>query len=184
MWLVGLVAMRWSGPLAGLSAAVLYGTYAEVVKVERGPFLEPVLNLLCLTLAWVWLRSERPGRGWSAVSGVLCGAACAVKVWGGIWFIAALASLPHSRRREHAFIFVATAALTGILLIAPLALAAPEEFVNPRRPCCFNCGGHRTAYRDSRSGVSDRELSPHSRFAVRTSGITVILASPELRAET
>src|SRR5689334_23976403 len=53
--LVGKLAQRWAGPAAGLLAAALYATYPEVVVVERGPYLEPVLNLACLAAAWVWV---------------------------------------------------------------------------------------------------------------------------------
>jgi hypothetical protein len=49
--LVGTVALRAFGPLAGVAAALLYATHPETVHEERGPFLEPVLNALCLAMA-------------------------------------------------------------------------------------------------------------------------------------
>ena len=52
---LGAIAQRWAGPAAGLVAAALYAIYPEAVGAERGPFLEPVLNLMSLSLAWVWL---------------------------------------------------------------------------------------------------------------------------------
>src|SRR2546423_3884787 len=99
--------MRAAGPAAGLVAAAFYATYPDAVIVERGPYLEPVLNLACLAMALVWLgvRASRPhppavpaGGLRSVLAGILCGAACAVKVWGGVWFLAPLAS---PRRRSH-----------------------------------------------------------------------------------
>src|SRR5262245_22812741 len=41
--LAGKLAQRWGGPFAGFLAAAFYATYPEVVVVERGPYLEPVL---------------------------------------------------------------------------------------------------------------------------------------------
>jgi len=120
--LVGRVALRWAGPLAGLVAAALYATYPEVVTVERGPYLEPVLNLACLAMALAWISGK------TRSAGALCGAACAVKVWGGLWLLAALLSRSRDRRWWEATWLVAAAAVVGLVLVLPLAAAAPGHF--------------------------------------------------------
>jgi len=64
--LVGRVAMRFAGSTCALAAAVVYATHPLAVSIERGPFLEPVLNLCCLWLAWIWLAEDdrSAGRRW------------------------------------------------------------------------------------------------------------------------
>lgn len=126
VFLAGRVAGRWVGPVGGLAAAALYATYPEVVTVERGPFLEPVLNLTCLGMAWVWLGAITRRR--AAVAGALCGLALAVKVWAGIWLLAVVVASA-DRRRLWPW-FAGAAALTLALLVAPLALRAPSAFVD------------------------------------------------------
>jgi len=148
--LAGKVAQRWGGPFAGFLAAALYATYPEVVVVERGPYLEPVLNLACLGAAWVWLSST-PSPRRIFVAGALFAAACAVKVWGGIWLVAALVSLPSGGGRTRpdqraapeddpspaplpspriVLRFFAGAVLAGVVLVGPLALVAPGAFID------------------------------------------------------
>lgn len=130
IFLVGRIVMRAAGPSGGLVAAALYATYPDAVIVERGPYLEPVLNLACLAMAAVWLAPRRR----AVLSGVLCGFACATKVLGGIWFIAAMASMRRrdaggpSRRRDVAR-FIATAAITGLALLAPFLFRTPHDFL-------------------------------------------------------
>ena len=119
--LAGRIAMRAAGPAAGLAAAALYATYPDVVLNDRGPYLEPVLNLACLALAYVWLGQRRR----PVLSGMLCAAACAVKVLGGIWLLAALVT---ARTRDEALKFFAAAAVSGLILVAPFALLAPRGF--------------------------------------------------------
>ncbi|HJU66117.1 MAG TPA: hypothetical protein VJ596_10590, partial [Gemmatimonadaceae bacterium] len=46
--LAGRVALHHFGPLAGVAAALLYATHPETIREERGPMLEPMLNLACL----------------------------------------------------------------------------------------------------------------------------------------
>lgn len=122
IFLVGRITMRAAGPIGGLVAATLYAIYPEAISAERGPYLEPVLNLACLSMAWVWLR-----RTPNAIhAGALCGFACATKVLGGIWFLAALASAQSRRDIPR---FIAAAAATGFALLAPLALPNVRAFV-------------------------------------------------------
>lgn len=121
--LAGFIALRAAGPFAGVIAALLYALYPDAVLAERNAYLEPVLNLFALSSAWVWLRREEEGeRPWLA--GVLCGVACAVKFWGGIWLIAAGIARMRGFGR-----FVAGAALAGVVLLAPFALTAPSELI-------------------------------------------------------
>jgi hypothetical protein len=56
---------------------------------------------------------------------MLAGMACVVKLWGGIWVVAALVS---STNRKEALRFVAAAAAAGALLLAPVALPSPSRF--------------------------------------------------------
>jgi len=126
--LAGAIALRAAGPLAGIAAAALYAVYPDAVGVERSSFLEPVLNLACLSSAFVWLApGERPRR--PGLAGVLAGAACAVKVLGGIWVVAALVSPPRERARAALGRFLLGGLIAGGVLVAPFALPAPASFV-------------------------------------------------------
>lgn len=129
IYLIGRVVMRATGPADGLVAAALYASHPEVVLVERGPYIEPVLNLACLAMALVWLapreRSTRP----AVVAGVLGGMACAVKVLGGAWILAVIASAPKGRFHWDVPRFIGAAAVTGLVLLAPLALLSPYRFI-------------------------------------------------------
>ena len=125
--LAGAVALRAFGPLAGVSAALLYATFPEAVREERGPFLEPVLNLACLAMAWVWLRAGSRRQYFAA--GLLGGLALSVKTWSAIWLVAALAALPRGRRLVAGAWFLAGMAAALGLLVLPFALAAPRDFL-------------------------------------------------------
>jgi hypothetical protein len=99
------------------------------VTVERGAFLEPVLNLACLAMALVWLTPRDKDSRTAVLAGLLGGAACAVKVLGGIWLFAAIASAPRHRMRSMVPTFVAASAASWLLLVAPLALLSPRRFL-------------------------------------------------------
>jgi hypothetical protein len=128
--LVGRLAARAGGTVAGGVAALLYALYPEAVSAERGPFLEPALNLLCLAFAWAWLAEGGEGRAarrgfWA---GVLGGAALSVKVWAGAWGVAALLSLPRAERgRALGGLVVGAAAALGVLVV-PLVLLSRGDF--------------------------------------------------------
>ncbi|HZH15018.1 MAG TPA: glycosyltransferase 87 family protein [Archangium sp.] len=131
VFLVGRLALRAWGPVAGVVAALVYATYPELVGVERGPFLEPVLNLACLAMANVWLDAPEDGRASRAWlwAGALCGLAISVKVPGGIWLAAALLSRsPRSAWRSQLGLALAAGA-TVLLLVGPFVAAAPSRFL-------------------------------------------------------
>jgi hypothetical protein len=125
--LAGAIALRAFGPLAGVSAALLYATFPEAVREERGPFLEPALNLVCLAMGWAWLRS-RSATG-QTLAGLLGGLALSVKSWGMIWLIAACATSPRDRRVAGALRFLSGALVSLAVLVLPFALAAGRNFL-------------------------------------------------------
>jgi len=124
--LVALIARRWAGPAAGVCAALVYATYYEVVAVERGPFLEPVLNTACLALAACAQRAAAGDgdRRIIAGAGVAGGIAVSVKIWAVVWLL--FAALAIGRRRGARLLMIAAG--TAALLIAPVALWAPSSF--------------------------------------------------------
>jgi hypothetical protein len=128
--LTGRLAMRVWGPVAGIVAALVYASYPEAVLVERGPFLEPLLNLSCLAAANAWLAEPRSGREepkW-LLAGVFFGLAISVKVLGGIWLFAALLSRsPWPDWRAHLGLVLTVAGVLA-LLVGPFVLQAPSEF--------------------------------------------------------
>jgi hypothetical protein len=113
--LIGCIVTRAAGPFGGIVAAALYAIYPDAVTAERSAYLEPFLNLAVLSSMFV--RERRP-----FLSGVLCGAACAIKFWGGIWVIAALFKRERLR-------FLAGASIAGFMLVAPIAIPALNEFI-------------------------------------------------------
>jgi hypothetical protein len=126
--LVGRLTWRWTGPAGGLFAAALYATYPDIVSVERGPFLEPMLNLACLSFAALWLREPFTGRK-AFIAGLVLGVAATVKIWAGIWFLAALCALPAPKVR-HLAALVGGGAVAFVVLVGPLAAMAPDSFLS------------------------------------------------------
>lgn len=126
--LVGLIVRRSAGAWAAIVASVLYATYPELVGVERSAYLEPVLNLFCLTSAWLWLRDDVTRRR-AALAGFAAGAACAVKLLGGIWVVAAVLSWPRGRFLRTVPLFILMGCVAGLLFLAPLALPALPQFI-------------------------------------------------------
>jgi len=118
-FLVGRITLRAAGLPGAIAAAALYATFPEAVTAERGPFLEMALNLACLAGAAAWLRRK------PFPAGLALGAACAVKVFGGIWIVAALVS---GSRRDLPRL-LGGAIVAGVVLVAPLFLVAPHAFI-------------------------------------------------------
>lgn len=123
--LVGRLALRWRGPIAGLAAAVAYAVHPQISNYERGPYLEPVLNLVSLAAASLWLRRANGGR-WMA-AGAACGLACSVKTWGLLSLAACLASLPEGRRIRAAGQLLIGALAAFALVALPFIWAAGDE---------------------------------------------------------
>lgn len=123
--LIGLIVARASNPAGGIIAALLYAGYPDAVVAERSPYLEPFLNFACLLSAWLWLRPARK----PVAAGIAAGLACAVKFWAGIWVIAAVIAAGRKRMRD-ALLFIAGGAAAGLAALAPLALAAPKNFID------------------------------------------------------
>lgn len=122
--LCGAIARRHFGPVAGIAAALFYASYPEATGVDRGPFLEPFLNLACLAFAWCWLSPAPHDR----LAGALAGWAVAIKIVAGSYCLAAVASRvlssPGRLVRWAAVSVVAFACFVG-----PFVALAPTEFV-------------------------------------------------------
>lgn len=129
--LVGTIVSRIPrAPLgAPLLAAAMYATYSEVAQVERGPFIEPVLNLLCLSMTLVLALAEDRERRqrWVLAAGVLAGLAVGVKLWAGLWLIGALFVLASHRER---LLFLVSAGLVAGLVVLPFAAQSPSAFLD------------------------------------------------------
>ncbi|QSQ28490.1 hypothetical protein JY651_42135 [Pyxidicoccus parkwayensis] len=123
-----LAQERW-GTRAGVVAALVYALYPEATAAERGPFLEPMLNLTCLAAAWVWLR---PGdaRRRDVWAGVLLATACAVKLTAGAWVLAAVWARGGAGEWRRVLRTVGVAAGVGALWLGPFFVLAPEAMVD------------------------------------------------------
>ncbi|PZR11464.1 MAG: hypothetical protein DI536_17715 [Archangium gephyra] len=119
--LVWAVTLEWSrSRWAALFAAFVYATYPEIVQVERGPFIEPLLNacVLAMTLSVMTKRFR--------LAAVLAGVAMAFKLWAAMWIVGALWALPDNRERVR---FTLLSAGVFFAAVLPFALLAPVEFV-------------------------------------------------------
>ncbi|MBJ6764649.1 glycosyltransferase family 39 protein [Myxococcaceae bacterium JPH2] len=126
---VGGLAWRWRGPVAGVFAAAFYAVYPDVVRVERGPFLEPLLNLVCLTGLGLALRARTRKATWLA--GAVLGYGIAIKLTGGVFLLAALAVFWGQERHERRLMphVAVAAAIAWLICVAPVAGAAPVAFL-------------------------------------------------------
>ncbi len=129
--LVGRIAARFLPLPAALLAALLYASGPEVVSVERGIFLEPALNVLCLGMASLTLGAIESGRVRLGIvgAGLCAGAAIAMKWWALLWVLVAFGLLLHRRRFGAALAFALTCVFVAGLLIVPLAVQAPQAFL-------------------------------------------------------
>jgi hypothetical protein len=125
---VALVFAIVGGP-AGLIGALVLLLSPEVLAVDRGAFLEPVL-----TLAGLWAvffarkldgaRSGPAGLRLATLAGVFAGAALFIKTWGAVWLIVTWLVCDVRWRWRLLLISGAVAALAA----APFLLLAPEAF--------------------------------------------------------
>jgi hypothetical protein len=127
--LAGAIVLRSGSWFGAIVAAVLYAVYPDAVNAERSTYLEPVLNLGCLTAAFLWLSGTESSRRRAFASGLSAGAACAVKLLGGIWVLAALAAPPERMAGRSAMRFLVGGVAAGILLLGPLFVFAPASFI-------------------------------------------------------
>ena len=127
--LVGLIAYRRWGLLAGAVGAVVYAVCPEAVQADHGVFLEPLLNLLCLAALACWLRVEDRTKavtwdGWALAAGALAAAAFTVKLW-AVFAVAAMLLVPPARNRAKTYLaFLVGLLLTGLVLWAPVLIGA------------------------------------------------------------
>jgi hypothetical protein len=130
--LVVRIVSRWGVPWAGCVAGAFYATYSEVVQVERGAFLEPLLNLICLALVLSLApQGERVRERGApiALTAVLSGLAIAIKLWAVIWVLGALWALQSFATRRQLLRFLLITTATSAILILPFSLQAPGPFL-------------------------------------------------------
>lgn len=126
------LAEKRAGVLGGAVAGLALALYPEAVGVDRGVFLEPVLNLTCLALALCMQRATlglAPPARWITFAGLAGGAAVAVKLWAGLWVLAAVVPLFRSGGVKAVLRFGVVAAASAAGLMAPFAAVAPEAFL-------------------------------------------------------
>ena len=130
--IVARTAFLYLGPVGCLVSALLYAVCPEVVGADRGPTLEPILNLACLGMALAWFGSFNSEQSFrrTVIAGALGGLALATKLWGAFWLLAAVVSMPRSRPWSHAWRFVVACAVATLALILPLAVVHPKDFIS------------------------------------------------------
>lgn len=131
--LVGHLVRRATGHhAAALFAAALYATYPEAVAVERGPFLEPLLNLACLGMTLSLLRASEEGSTYRpaslAIGGALAGLAVSIKLWALAWWLGAAAGLHLLGSRRDVVIFFRSALVVLAAIVLPFALRGLVPF--------------------------------------------------------
>ena len=133
--LVGLIACRRWGLVAGAVGAAVYACFPEVVQAEHGVFLEPLLNLFCLAALACWLRLDDRRRvvnwdGWALAAGALAAAAFTVKLW-AVFAIGAMLLVPPIRDRVRGYrAFLVGLLVTGLVLWAPVLISARTAVIN------------------------------------------------------
>ncbi|NOK05636.1 DUF2029 domain-containing protein [Myxococcus xanthus] len=130
--LCGRIAQEQWGVRAGVVAALAYAVFPEAAATERGPFLEPLLNLACLGMAWVWLRHGADASRWKGdlLAGALLATACAIKLTAGAWVIAAVWARGMEGQGRRALRVVLVAAAVGLVWLGPFFALAPSAMLD------------------------------------------------------
>lgn len=118
-----VLMVRLVGGRAALPVALLWILWPELVSSERGAFLEPLMN--CAGLAALVMLKDAPGPKRATLSGVLCAGALLVKVWGGLWCLAAFLLCPKPLRHR---LVLAAAGAFGLVMV-PFLIASGTELV-------------------------------------------------------
>ncbi|WP_338869298.1 hypothetical protein [Myxococcus stipitatus] len=130
--LCGRIAQTQWGTWAGVVAALAYAVFPKSSSTERGLFLEPLLNLTCLAMAWVWLRHRSNDSPWrrDLLAGGLLATACAIKLTAGAWVIAMVWALGLAGQGRRALWVVLVAAVVGLVWLGPFFALAPTAMLD------------------------------------------------------
>lgn len=128
-YLIGRITLRYASTAAAVVAVLAYALAPDAVLADRSVVLEPLLNLACLSVAVLWVRSDpRSLRRMLAVA-ALIGAAASIKLWGAFLLVPLVATLPRPLRVRRGALAAAVAGLSWAAVVAPVALRAPSDFV-------------------------------------------------------
>lgn len=127
--LVGFIACRRWGLLAGAGGAAVYASFPEAVAAEHGVFLEPVLNLFCLVAVACWVHTDdRTKRvtwdGYALSAGAFAAAAFTVKLWAAFAIVAMLLVPPTRDRAKKYRALLVGLVVTGLVLWLPVLIGA------------------------------------------------------------
>jgi Dolichyl-phosphate-mannose-protein mannosyltransferase len=133
--LIGLLALRRWGLLAGALGAAVYACYPEVVQAEHGVFLEPLINLFALAALACWLKADdrRRSASWDGraiAAGALAAAACTMKLSAATAVLALLLVPPAVEPLRKYKAFLVGLLVTGLLLWLPVFVAAPTQMLD------------------------------------------------------
>lgn len=184
-----LAALLWRrvGRVAAFAGVAIYAVYPEIVRSDRGPFLEPVQNLFGVLLVLVWTSQWGSVRRRVLVSGVVLGALVATKYTSGLFLLACLASLPGDNTRQrvrHALELGGSAFLAFLVLMLPWLVRAPLEVIRQTISAHLGRGdGLRIGLSDRVVSVFDPQLAPIAlRPTIAGVGLVAVLGAAVLFA--
>ena len=132
--LVGRLAVRRYSLTAAVAAMVVMATFPAMAVADRSLLVEPWLNLCTVAAAAVWLRGTGqdngvPGEGPSSLlAGAVLGMGLVMKWWAVLLLVPMAATLVGRRRSELAKVLAGAATTAGLLLL-PVLVVAPADFV-------------------------------------------------------
>jgi hypothetical protein len=143
--IIGAIAYRAWGLIAGAVGALVYASFAEVAAAEHGVFLEPALNVFSLAALACWLHGRRDDdegddtvpaanrrwNRWAVAAGALAAMACTIKLWAILLVVAMLFAPPRVRRAWHLRSFAVGLVPVGVLLWLPVLIGGPADVLNP-----------------------------------------------------